>query len=177
MAQAQAQTAVPVGVFIASFKADFFSWVNAVGLVLQLLVVSRVMKYLGVGVAPVHPAAGGAGRLRHPGHRPGRCRIVFLTKVAENGLDYSLQSTPRQALYLPTSRAAKYRAKPLIDTFLVRSGDVLASLLVLLGQCAGLHHRHLRPGQRRLHPGLAGGRPPHRRPPRPFDRSDCDPPG
>ena len=59
---------------------------------------------------------------------------MFLTKVAENGLDYSLQSTLRQALYLPTSRAAKYRAKPLIDTFLVRSGDVLASVVVLVGQ-------------------------------------------
>jgi AAA family ATP:ADP antiporter len=133
VAQAQAQTAVPVGAFIASFKADFFSWVNGVGLVLQLLVVSRVMKYLGVGVGLyILPlvALGGYGTLAIAP----ALSIVFLAKVAENGLDYSLQSTLRQALYLPTSRAAKYRAKPLIDTFLVRSGDVLASLLVLLGQ-------------------------------------------
>jgi AAA family ATP:ADP antiporter len=133
VAQAQAQSAVPVGVFIASFKADFFSWVNAVGLLLQLLVVSRVMKYLGVGVGLyILPlvALGGYGTLAIAP----ALSIVFLTKVAENGLDYSLQSTLRQALYLPTSRAAKYRAKPLIDTFLVRGGDVLASLVVLAGQ-------------------------------------------
>ena len=133
VAQAQAQTAVPVGVFIASFKADFFSWVNGVGLVLQLLVVSRVMKYLGVGaglyILPL-VALGGYGTLAIAP----ALSVVFLTKVAENGLDYSLQSTLRQALYLPTSRAAKYRAKPLIDTFLVRSGDVLASVVVLVGQ-------------------------------------------
>ena len=131
--QARAQTAVPVGVFIASFKADFFSWVNGVGLVLQLLVVSRVMKYLGVGVGLyILPlvALGGYGTLAIAPV----LSIVFLTKVAENGLDYSLQSTLRQALYLPTSRADKYRAKPLIDTFLVRGGDVLASLVVLAGQ-------------------------------------------
>jgi ATP:ADP antiporter, AAA family len=133
VAQAQAQSAVPVGVFIASFKADFFSWVNAVGLLLQLLVVSRVMKYLGVGVGLyILPlvALGGYGTMAIAP----ALSIVFLTKVAENGLDYSLQSTLRQALYLPTSRAAKYRAKPLIDTFLVRGGDVLASLVVLAGQ-------------------------------------------
>jgi AAA family ATP:ADP antiporter len=133
VAQAQAQSAVPVGVFIASFKGDFFSWVNGLGLLLQLVVVSRVMKYLGVGaglyVLPL-VALGGYGTLAIAPV----LSVVFLAKVAENGLDYSLQSTLRQALYLPTSRAAKYRAKPLIDTFVVRSGDVLASLLVLLGQ-------------------------------------------
>jgi AAA family ATP:ADP antiporter len=91
------------------------------------------MKYLGVGVGLyILPlvALGGYGTLAIAPV----LSIVFLTKVAENGLDYSLQSTLRQALYLPTSRAAKYRAKPLIDTFLVRGGDVLASLLVLVGQ-------------------------------------------
>lgn len=133
VAQAQAQSAVPAGVFIATFKADFFSWVNAVGLLLQLLVVSRVMKYLGVGVGlfvlPV-VALGGYGVLAFAPV----LSVMFLAKVAENGLDYSLQSTVRQALYLPTSRAAKYRAKPLIDTFVVRSGDLLASGLVLAGQ-------------------------------------------
>jgi AAA family ATP:ADP antiporter len=131
--QARAQTTVPVGVFITSFKADFFSWVNGVGLVLQLLVVSRVMKYLGVGmglyILPL-VALGGYGTLAIAP----ALSLVFLTKVAENSLDYSLQSTLRQALYLPTSRATKYRAKPLIDTFLVRGGDVLASLVVLVGQ-------------------------------------------
>ena len=59
---------------------------------LQLLVVSRVMKYLGVGVGLyILPlvALGGYGTLAIAP----ALSMVFLTKVAENGLDYSLQST------------------------------------------------------------------------------------
>jgi AAA family ATP:ADP antiporter len=59
--------------------------------------------------------------------------IAFATKVAENSVDYSLQNTARQALFLPTSREAKYQAKVAIDTFLVRGGDVLSALVVWLG--------------------------------------------
>jgi len=36
--------------------------------------------------------------------------VAFMTKVAENSVDYSLQNTARQALFLPTSRQAKYQA-------------------------------------------------------------------
>ena len=133
VAQAHAQTAVPAAQFIAAFKADFFSWVSALGLGLQLLVVSRVMKYLGVGAAlfvlPV-VAFGGYGLLA----AAPLLSVMFFAKVAENGLDYSLQATLRQALYLPVSRATKYRAKPILDTFVVRGGDVVASLLVWFGQ-------------------------------------------
>jgi ATP:ADP antiporter, AAA family len=132
VAEAHAQALVPAGQYIANFKADFFTWVNAIGIGLQLLVVSRVIKHLGVGVGLyILPlvALGGYGALAVAP----LLSVVFLAKVAENSLDYSLQATVRQTLYLPTSRAAKYRAKPLIDTFVVRSGDVVASGLVLLG--------------------------------------------
>jgi len=59
--------------------------------------------------------------------------VAFLAKVAENSVDYSLQNTARQALFLPTSREAKYQAKVTIDTFLVRGGDVLSAGLVWVG--------------------------------------------
>ena len=59
--------------------------------------------------------------------------VVFVVKVAENSLDYSLQNTARQTLWLVTSRAAKYKAKLIIDTFFVRTGDVLSAGVVLLG--------------------------------------------
>jgi ATP:ADP antiporter, AAA family len=38
----------------------------------------------------------------------------------------------RQALFLPTSREEKYKAKAAIDTFFVRAGDVLSTGLVFL---------------------------------------------
>src|SRR5205807_721694 len=43
--------------------------------------------------------------------------MVRIEKTSENSLDYSLHNTLRAALFLPTSRAAKYKAKAAIDTF------------------------------------------------------------
>jgi AAA family ATP:ADP antiporter len=54
-------------------------------------------------------------------------------KIAENSLDYSVQNTTRNALYLPTSREAKYKAKQANDTFFVRLGDLASAGLVFAG--------------------------------------------
>ena len=54
--------------------------------------------------------------------------MVRVEKTAENSLDYSLHNTLRQALFLPTSRESKYKAKAAIDTFFFRMGDVIAGL-------------------------------------------------
>ena len=59
--------------------------------------------------------------------------FIWFAKVLENSTDYSLMNTVRGALYLPTSREAKYKAKQAIDTFCVRFGDVLSSLTVFAG--------------------------------------------
>jgi AAA family ATP:ADP antiporter len=63
--------------------------------------------------------------------------LVRWGKTLENATDYSLQNTVRQALYLPTSREAKYKAKAAIDTFFVRFGDLLNAGVVAIG--ASLH--------------------------------------
>jgi AAA family ATP:ADP antiporter len=63
---------------------------------------------------------------------------VVVGKVLENSTDYSLQNTLRQALFLPTSREAKYKAKAAIDTFFTRTGDVLSAGAVALGHVAAL---------------------------------------
>ena len=54
--------------------------------------------------------------------------MIRIEKTSENSLDYSLHNTLRQALFLPTSPAAKYKAKAAIDTFFFRMGDVIAGL-------------------------------------------------
>jgi AAA family ATP:ADP antiporter len=59
--------------------------------------------------------------------------VVRLTKVLENSTDYSLQNTTRHALFLPTSREAKYKAKQAIDSFFVRFGDMLSAAVVFAG--------------------------------------------
>ena len=60
-----------------------------------------------------------------------------MLKVAENSTDYSLQNTIRQALWLPTTREAKYKAKAAVDTFCTRMGDVLAAGLVFAVSSVG----------------------------------------
>jgi AAA family ATP:ADP antiporter len=64
--------------------------------------------------------------------------VVRVAKIIENSADYSLQNTARHALFLNTSREAKYKAKAAIDTFFWRAGDVAQAGLVLLGSQLGL---------------------------------------
>src|SRR4030095_9616677 len=59
--------------------------------------------------------------------------IIQLVKIAENGIDYSLMTTTRQALFLPVSRDAKYDGKTAIDTFFWRFGDLLQAGVVYAG--------------------------------------------
>jgi ATP:ADP antiporter, AAA family len=55
-------------------------------------------------------------------------------KIADNSIDYSLGNTTKQALWLPTSREAKYKAKQAVDSFFVRMGDVIQAGVVFVGE-------------------------------------------
>jgi len=117
---------------IGSFYAEFYTVVNIAGLLLQLFVVSRVLKFFGVRVAimvlPLIALGGYALAAFYP-----VLSIVRWVKTAENATDYSLQNTIRQVLFLPTTREQKYKAKQAIDTFFVRAGDVLSAAVVFVG--------------------------------------------
>jgi AAA family ATP:ADP antiporter len=60
--------------------------------------------------------------------------VLFATRVTESTLDYSLSSTARQALWLVTSREAKYKAKQVVDSFMWRAGDAVSAGVVWLGK-------------------------------------------
>jgi AAA family ATP:ADP antiporter len=118
--------------YIGGFYADFFTVVNLAGLLLQLFVVSRVLKYMGVGVAiSILPLIALGGYLIAAFYPV--LTMIRWAKTAENATDYSLQNTVRQILFLPTTREQKYKAKQAIDTFFVRAGDVLSAVLVFAG--------------------------------------------
>jgi len=101
--------------------------VNIVGMLLQLFVVSRIIKYLRIPTAililPLVAFVGYSVMLVVP--IIGAVRSV---KIAENSTDYSLNNTVRQALFLPTTREEKYTAKQVVDSFSQRMGDVLAAV-------------------------------------------------
>jgi AAA family ATP:ADP antiporter len=119
--------------FIGETYSHLFSTVNLVGFLLQMFVVSRVFKYLGVGKALfVHPIVALAGyllMLRAPS-----LQLMSVLKISDNSLDYSLGNTTKQALWLPTSREAKYKAKQAVDSFFMRGGDVLSAGVVFVGE-------------------------------------------
>lgn len=121
-----------IGIITGKFYSGFFNLVNLVGLLTQLFLVSRIVRWGGVHwailVLPV-VALGGYFMM-------GLLPLLVVTrwaKTAENATDYSLQNTVRNMLFLPTTREEKYQAKQAIDSFFVRAGDMLAALLVLVG--------------------------------------------
>ena len=63
--------------------------------------------------------------------------LVRVLKILDNSCDYSIQNTARQALFLPTSREAKYKAKAAIDSLFWRFGDVLQAGVVYTGTALG----------------------------------------
>ena len=125
---------------VGGFYAGFFTWVNALGAVLQLFAVSRILRVAGVArallVLPLIALGGYA--VIAAGAALG---VIRGAKILENATDYSLHNTTRQALFLPTSREAKYKAKQTIDTFFYRAGDVSAAGVVWLGATLGFGTR------------------------------------
>lgn len=118
--------------FIINFYANFFFWVSLLAFIVQLFLVSRILKYLGVLAALFILPTIALGAYSLIAIMP-VLGIMKVVKILENSTDYSLQNTARQALFLPTSREAKYKAKAAIDTFFVRIGDVLSAGLVFVG--------------------------------------------
>jgi AAA family ATP:ADP antiporter len=121
-----------ISAFIGHKYADFFFYVNVLGVFMQAVVVSRVVKHAGLGAAllvlPLISLSAGVATLILP-----VLIVVQIGKTLENATDYSLNNTARQMLWLPTSPATKYKAKQAVDTFFVRLGDVSSALLVYAG--------------------------------------------
>ncbi len=117
---------------IGEFYGNYFTIVNIVSALIQAFLVSRIIKRFGVRggllVLPVVALLGYGAMAFIP-----VLAFIRSVKIAENSLDYSLQNTARNALYLPTSREAKYKAKQANDTFFVRFGDVISAGIVFAG--------------------------------------------
>jgi AAA family ATP:ADP antiporter len=135
-----------MSLLIAEFYGNFQFWVTLVSLSIQLFLVSRIFQAVGVGGALlVHPiiVALGYGLLAFAPIFGGFIPIFSLIrriKFAENGVDYSLMNTTRQALFLPVDRHSKYDGKMAIDTFFWRFGDLIQAVGVYIGlNLMGLH--------------------------------------
>jgi AAA family ATP:ADP antiporter len=123
--------------FITAFSGSITAAVNLVGLLLQLFLTSRIIRWIGIRgalfVLPVIALVNYSLIAVVP-----VLAVVRIGKILENSTDYSIQNTLRQALFLPTTREAKYKAKAAIDTFFTRVGDVLSAGAVAVGQVTAL---------------------------------------
>ena len=118
--------------YIAKFFAEYQFLTSILAIIIQLFLVSRIFKWVGIGGALLFLpfiALGGYGIIAFG------ATILLLkwVKSLENGTDYSLMKTTMAALFLKTSREEKYKAKAAIDTFFWRGGDTLSAFAVFLG--------------------------------------------
>jgi AAA family ATP:ADP antiporter len=112
-----------------AFFGGFFFWQNLFSALLQMFVLSRLVKYAGVGptffVLPVIALMGMSAIALFP-----VLAVVRVAKIGENATDYSINNTMRNMLWLPTTTEMKYQAKQAVDTFFVRMGDLGSAITV-----------------------------------------------
>lgn len=123
---------VDKGTYVGRFYSSFYFMVNLLGVLIQFFAVSRLLRYGGFSIAfiltPLVVFLGYASLAILP-------LVAWFRyfKVAENSMDYSLQNTARQMLYLPLSRQEKYEGRAVIDSFGQRIGDLLQAGIIFVG--------------------------------------------
>ena len=129
---ADGSIAVDKGTYVGRFYGGFYFIVNLLGVLIQFFMVSRLIRTAGFSLAflltPLVIFLGYASLALLP-------IITWFRyfKIVENSLDYSLQNTVRQMLYLPLSRQEKYEARAVIDPFGQRFGDLLQAGIIFAG--------------------------------------------
>lgn len=105
--------------------ATIYSITNWVSMLVQLFLTSFILTRFGMKTAlmvlPLAILAGSAGFLIAP--------ILWmgsLLNTADNGFSYSINQSAKEALYVPTTRDEKYKAKAFIDMFVQRFAKVIA---------------------------------------------------
>ncbi len=129
-----AQPDLSKGDLIATFYSQFYFVVNALAVLLQVSLVARIFRWIGVrGAVPILPV------IAFIGYGLAAFVPVFsvirIVKVLENSTDYSIMNTARHALYLPLSDVHKFEGKAAIETFFWRFGDLIQAAVIF----AGLH--------------------------------------
>jgi len=117
---------------IAAFYGNFFFAVNALTVLIQVFLVARIIRWIGlkgaVLVLPLIAIIGYGLVVFIP-----IFSIIRVVKIMENSTDYSLMNTTRHALYLPLTRAKIYEGKTTIETFFWRFGDLAQAGAIYVG--------------------------------------------
>ena len=113
------------GTEIDAFFGLWGQLIGVVSIVAQLFLTPYMMNRRSVGAAllvlPIVDLIFSGGFLLFPA-----LYMVLALSASDNALNYSINQSAKEALYTPTSRDAKYKAKAFIDMFVQRFAKVIA---------------------------------------------------
>lgn len=114
----------------------FYTVLNITSLAVQLLLTSRLFKWLGVhrslALLPVGLAVGLLGLLVIPG-----LAVAGFVALYDRGLNYSLGQTGKEVLYVSVPSEVRYQVKPLIDAAAFRLAQGATGAGLMLAQHVG----------------------------------------
>jgi AAA family ATP:ADP antiporter len=114
-----------------AFFANVGFYANVLAFVVQFVLVSLVMRKLGVTVAllvlPLAILGSSGAFLVAP-----TLMAASLMHISDNGLNYSIQQTARESLYVVTTADEKYKARAFTNMFIQRLAKGL-SIFLLMG--------------------------------------------
>ena len=129
--KAVAKEFIPVKDHLAAFFGDFTFYAGILTLVVQLLVTSRLLRRVGIGVAlftlPVGLVAASGGMLL-----TGTLFSAILLRGTDWVWRHSIDKSSVELLYLPLPSRVKLQVKWFIDTVIWRMGTGLGGVTVLL---------------------------------------------
>lgn len=115
----------------AAFLGSFYFYAGLAAFAVQLLLTSRVLRRFGLGVALfVVPAALAFGSLAVL--VAGTLWAAITLRGGINVLQYSIDKSTVELLYLPVAASVKVQVKSLIDSVIWRLGDGFAGVLILM---------------------------------------------
>ncbi len=116
---------------IAAFLAQIIVWLSLIGFFIQVVLTSRIHRFLGIGFAllilPVSLGSTGLLMLL-----VGALWTAGLARIVDTSLRYTVDKTSREILFLPLPLDIKYRAKPFVDVTMDRLSKGLGALLILV---------------------------------------------
>ncbi len=123
-----------------AFTGLFFGGMNIAAFIIQFGFTSFVLRRLGLRAAlftlPVGLCIGTIALLGWPG-----LWLVAGLELYDGAMNYSLQQTAKEVLYLPIDRSIRYKVKPFIDMVVFRFGKGIAAVIGILL----LHGLHVQP--------------------------------
>jgi len=115
---------------LGSFFSEFFLAMNIVAMFVQIILTPLILRRLGITVAllvlPVLLLVLSTGFFIIP--MLVTVEVLFLT---DNALNYSINQTSREMLFVPVPRKDKYKALAFIDMFILRTAKALAGLAMI----------------------------------------------